>query len=149
MTDIHNFSFIILPMHLTLVSISRKVLDLPSIESVTIPTRDGEITVLPSHEPLITALVPGILVVSEKGNATSYAIGGGVAEITPESVTIAADMVEDGENLDIEAIRAKKEEARKLLEEQRNMGDAMDMDTFIEIEQQFLKESALEQLAIR
>lgn len=72
---IYNSSLIILLMHLTLISISRKVLDLPSIESITIPTRDGEITVLPSHEPLITALVPGILVVSENGNTTSYAIG--------------------------------------------------------------------------
>lgn len=136
-------------MHLTLVSISRKVLDLPLIESVTIPTRDGEITVLPNHEPLITALVPGILSVSSNGNTASYAIGGGVAEITPEVVTITADMVEDGTDLDIEAIRAKKEEARRLLEEQKSMGDSMDMETYIEIEQQFLKESALEQLAVR
>lgn len=64
-------------------------------------------------------------------------------------MTVTADMVEDGENLDLDAIRAKKEEARRLLEEQRSMGNAMDMDTYIEIEQQFLKESALEQLAIR
>ncbi len=58
-------------------------------------------------------------------------------------------MVEDGTNLDIEAIRAKKEEARKLLEEQRNKGDNMDMQVYIELEQQFLKESAREQLATR
>lgn len=62
-------------MHLTLVSIVRKVLDLPAIESVTIPTRDGEITILPNHEPLITALVPGILIVRADGSDSSYAIG--------------------------------------------------------------------------
>ncbi|EKD30182.1 MAG: F0F1 ATP synthase subunit epsilon [uncultured bacterium (gcode 4)] len=136
-------------MHLTLVSISRKVLDLPSIEWVTIPTRDGEITVLPNHEPLITALTPGILIVRTDGKESSYAIGGGVAEITANSVTITADMVEDGENLDIEAIRAKKEEARTLLGEYKSKGDVTDMETYIELEQQFLKESAKEQLATR
>ena len=136
-------------MQFTLVSISRKALDFPSIEWVTIPTHGGEITILPDHEALITALSPGVLIVCVEGKNTSYAIGGGIAEITPENITITADMVEDGINLDIEAIRAKKEEARKLLEEQRNKGDNMDMQVYIELEQQFLKESAREQLATR
>ncbi|MDD5197898.1 MAG: ATP synthase F1 subunit epsilon [Candidatus Gracilibacteria bacterium] len=136
-------------MQFTLVSITRKVLDLPAIEWATIPTRDGEITVLPNHEPLITALVPGILIVRVDGKENSYAIGGGIAEITAESVIITADMVEDGKNLDIDAVRAKKEEARRLLEEYKSRSDAMDMDSYVELEQQFLKESALEQLATR
>lgn len=62
-------------MHLTLVSITRKILDLPSIKSVTIPTKDGEITILPNHMPLITALAPGILTVRFDHKETSYAIG--------------------------------------------------------------------------
>lgn len=136
-------------MRFTLVSITRKALDLAAIEWVTIPTRDGEITILPNHELLISALVPGILIVRADGVNTSYAIGWGIAEITAESVTITADMVEDGMNLDIDAVRIKKEEARKLLEEYRNKGDFMDMETYIDLEQQFLKESAREQLAIR
>lgn len=136
-------------MQFTLVSIVRKVLDLPSIEWVTIPTRDGEITVLPNHEALITALIPGILLVHVDGKDSSYAIGGGVAEITAEIVTITADMVEDGNNLDIDAVRAKKDEAQKLLEEYRSKGESMDMEAYVELEQQFLKESAKEQLATR
>lgn len=136
-------------MQFTLVSITRKVLDLPAIEWVTIPTRDGEITVLPSHEPLITALIPGILIIRADGKESSFALGGGVAEINALSVIITADMVEDGVNLDIDAIRTKKEEAQKLLEEYKNKGDAMDMDAYVELEQQFLKESAREQLATR
>lgn len=64
-------------------------------------------------------------------------------------MTITADMVEDGTHLDIDSIRTKKEEALKLLEEYQHKGDSMDMDTYIELEQQFLKESAREQLATR
>lgn len=82
-------------MHFTLVSISRKALEFTDIEWVTIPTRDGEITILPNHEPLITALVPGILIVRANSVDTSYAIGGGVAEITAKNVIVTADMVED------------------------------------------------------
>ena len=57
-------------MHFTLVSISRKALDFPSIEYVTIPTRGGEITILPNHEALITALSPGVLIVRVDGKNT-------------------------------------------------------------------------------
>lgn len=136
-------------MQFTLVSIVKKALDLPTIDWVTIPTGDGEITILPNHEALITALIPGVLVVRANGEDISYAIGGGIAEITAESVTVTADMVEDGTNLDVDAVRAKKEEARKLLEEYRANGESMDMEVYIELEQQFLKESAREQLATR
>ncbi len=62
-------------MHFTLVSIIKKVLDLPAIEWITIPTRNGEITVYPNHEALITALIPGILIVRTNGINTPYAIG--------------------------------------------------------------------------
>lgn len=58
-------------------------------------------------------------------------------------------MVEEGEGLDLDAIRAKKDEAQILLEEYKNRGETMDMETYVELEQQFLKESAKEQLATR
>lgn len=136
-------------MHFILVSIVQKVLDVPSIEWVSIPTQGGELSILPGHEPLITALTPGVLVVHTNGKSTSYVIGWGVAEITWEHVTITADMVEDGTHLDIDVVHAKKEEARRLLEEYREKGESMDMDVYVELEQQFLKESAREQLATR
>lgn len=136
-------------MQFSLVSISRKVLDLPSIEWVTIPTNGGEITIFPNHEPLITALSPGILTVKSDKETISYATGGGVAEITGESVTATADMIEDNSNMDIEAIRLRKEEARKLMETHRNATESVDMETYIEMEQQFLKESAKEMLAMK
>jgi F0F1-type ATP synthase epsilon subunit len=62
-------------MHFTLVSITRKALEFASVQSVTIPTKNGEITVFPNHESLITALVPGVLMVRADGGNTSYAIG--------------------------------------------------------------------------
>jgi Ca2+-binding EF-hand superfamily protein len=58
-------------------------------------------------------------------------------------------MVEDGVNLDLSAIQVKKEEARKLLETYRDNNETMDMEAYIELEQQFLRESAREQLAMR
>jgi len=136
-------------MRFVLTSISRKVLDLPSVASVTLPTKSGEITVFPNHMPLVTALSPGIMIVRSEGKESSYAIGGGVAEMSQTHLTVAADMVEEGTSIDIDLVRAKKEEARTMLETYRNSKDTIDMDRYIEIEYEYLKESAKEQLATK
>lgn len=136
-------------MRFVLTSIARKVLDLNSIESVTLPTKQGEITVLPDHMPLIAALSPGVMVVRFDGQESSYAIGGGVLEISPDTLTVAADMVEEGEMINLDLVREKKEEARAMLEAFRSSKDTIDMDRYIEIEYEYLKESAKEQLATK
>jgi len=56
-------------------------------------------------------------------------------------------MVEEGGELNLEDVRKKKEEARKLLESYRDTHEVMDMDRYVELEYEFLKESAKEQLA--
>jgi len=136
-------------MHLLLTSISRKVLDTDGIESVTIPTKQGVITVFPGHEPLISALNPGVLTVRRGGQDESYAIGGGVVEIADDLLTISADMIEAGESIDLDLVRQKKQEAHAMLEEARKSGATMDMDRYVELEYELLKESAKEQLATR
>lgn len=135
-------------MRFLLTSISRKVLDLPEIASVVLPTRDGEVGFLPDHMPLITVLTPGVLTVRfADGTSSSYAIGGGVAETDGKTLTVAADMVEDGTALDLETIRAKKAEAQKLLQEYQSSHETVDMEKALDLEYELLKESAKEQLA--
>ena len=58
-------------------------------------------------------------------------------------------MVEEWTGLDIEEIRKKKEEAKKLMQKYQEEWKEMNMDHYIELEMQFLKESAKEQLAIK
>ncbi|MDP3245098.1 MAG: ATP synthase F1 subunit epsilon [bacterium] len=90
------------------------------IDSVTIPTRDGEITVLPNHLPLVSILKPGVLVVRKGGEENFMAVSGGFVEIQPESrVIILADTAERAEELTLEAVEAARERAQKLLEEKR------------------------------
>lgn len=62
-------------------------------------TEMGEITVLPHHEPLLSAIRPGIMTIEYddiggKKIIADFASGGGVINISPESVTIVADMIE-------------------------------------------------------
>lgn len=56
------------------------------VSSVSLPTQDGEITVLPHHIPLITILKKGIV----KTEKEEIAINGGVAEIDGKKVVVLA-----------------------------------------------------------
>ncbi|EKE29937.1 MAG: ATP synthase F1, epsilon subunit [uncultured bacterium (gcode 4)] len=136
-------------MKLTLTSIKKRILEIDDFKSITIPTKSWEITILDNHEPLISALKPWIMTIRYDSREELFAIGWWVLETDWLSLSIVADMVEDWAWLDIEAIKRKKDEAKKLMEKYREENKNMNMDYYIELETQFLKESALEQLAIR
>lgn len=133
-------------MKFTLTSITGIALSTDALESLTIPTLDGVITVLPGHMALMTAIKPGVLSVSYEKMHKNFAIGGGVLETDGNEVRIIADMIEDGGH-DLEAIATRKLEAEKLMTEYREKGDPISMEALLDLEQQYLKESAREQLA--
>ena len=63
-------------MKFTLTSSSSRLINGEKIRSATFVTKSGVITVLPHHEPLMTAVEPCILqITDENGNIASYAIG--------------------------------------------------------------------------
>ncbi len=57
------------------------------VSQVSLPTSDGEITVLPEHIPLITILKKGTV----KTDKENIEIEGGVAEIDGEKVVVLAN----------------------------------------------------------
>ncbi|MES2006549.1 MAG: F0F1 ATP synthase subunit epsilon [Patescibacteria group bacterium] len=56
--------------------------------SVTLPGVQGEMTVLANHEPLITTLKAGTIVVRAEEGEQTFAIESGVLEIRHEGVTV-------------------------------------------------------------
>jgi len=58
------------------------------VNSVTVPTADGEITILPHHAHLFSLLVEGIVKIKSTGNEDDLAIGGGYLETNGASVTV-------------------------------------------------------------
>lgn len=59
-------------------------------DGLTAPAGEGEVTILPNHIPLVSALKAGRVRVHKGGN-TQYAhfdIDGGMLEVTQESATI-------------------------------------------------------------
>jgi F-type H+-transporting ATPase subunit epsilon len=97
--------------------------------SITLPTAAGEITVFPGHEPLVSVLVPGVVVVRKNKNDPDqllehFATYGGVLEIGNDSVRVLVDEAEGGEISENEVEKAKQE-AEKL---KREAKDQVELD---------------------
>ncbi|MEY4745216.1 MAG: hypothetical protein RL272_1161 [Candidatus Parcubacteria bacterium] len=95
-----------------------------AFDAVTIPTQEGEITVLPGHIPLVANLVPGVIVVRNGDEESYLAVSGGFVEVQPGSaVIVLADTAERAEELDLASVEAARERAAKLITEKRHIDD--------------------------
>jgi len=87
------------------------------VDQITIPTAEGEITVLPNHIPLIAVLRPGEIVAKKGKEEIAMACSGGFIEVTGDKVLILADTAEKAEELVEAEIEKARERAEKILEE--------------------------------
>jgi len=82
------------------------------VDQVTLPTTEGEITILPDHIPLISALSAGDIVAVKDGEHIPMAVVGGFLELKKENnittLIILADFAEHVSTItDIEIEKAK------------------------------------------
>ncbi|MEW6611048.1 MAG: ATP synthase F1 subunit epsilon [Patescibacteria group bacterium] len=90
------------------------------VDSVTLPTIMGEITILPHHIPLVSTVASGELVVRKGNEAHPMAISGGFVEVREgSSVTVLADTAERVHEIDEARAEEAKERARKVLAERQ------------------------------
>ncbi len=95
-----------------------------TVESVSIPTATGEITVLQNHVPLVSILMAGELKAKKGDHEVILAVSGGVVEVRPNSeVYIMADAAVRAEHIDITAAETAKARAEELLKQQANVED--------------------------
>lgn len=89
--------------------------------SVELPTAAGLITVLAGHEPLMSALVPGIISIRKdardsEDKVENYATYGGVVEVTNEGPRVLVDEADLGDNINQAEAEKAHAAAQKLLE---------------------------------
>jgi F-type H+-transporting ATPase subunit epsilon len=78
-------------LHAQLISPDRVIFD-GEVKSVMIPGIEGDMTVLPGHQPLVTMLFPGVIfAVDAEGHGRRAFVRGGFVEITATTVTILAE----------------------------------------------------------
>jgi F-type H+-transporting ATPase subunit epsilon len=109
------------------------------ISQVTVPTRAGEITILPKHMPIVANLKPGVVELKKKnGEMEVISVSGGFVEVLHNKVVILADTAERAEELDL--LRA--EEARARAEKIKKETTQDDVENFANITAQIEKELA-------
>jgi F-type H+-transporting ATPase subunit epsilon len=106
-----------MPLTLEIVTPEARVYS-DTIDTVMIPTVEGEIGVLPGHIPLITRVSSGELRV-RKGGETSYlAVSGGFAQISGDKVSVLAESAIQADKIDENAAEAAMKRAQEGLRAQ-------------------------------
>jgi F-type H+-transporting ATPase subunit epsilon len=82
-----------------------RVLFSGDVEAVMLPGTEGDMTVLPGHAPVMTALKTGFLVITNhKGDGERVLVRGGFADISANGVTVLAERALPVEDLTPEVI---------------------------------------------
>jgi F-type H+-transporting ATPase subunit epsilon len=110
-----------MPLTLEIVTPEAKVYS-DTIDTVVIPTVEGEIGILPGHIPLLTQVEHGELRVSKGGTTQMLVVSGGFAQIDKDRVRVLAEYAITEEKIDEHAV----EDALKRAEQE--LKDAKDMD---------------------
>ena len=89
-------------------------------DSISLPTPDGEITVLLHHIPLISLVAPGTIIVRKAGEEQVFAVSRGVIEVDGTHLRLLVDTADRAEELEEEAVEKAKVAAEKLMSEKRH-----------------------------
>ena len=77
-------------MQFDLVAPERRLASL-RVHSVTLPGAEGEMTVMPGHEPLLSTLRPGFVGIDGPDGSHSFVVTSGLVEVTADSVSVLAE----------------------------------------------------------
>jgi F-type H+-transporting ATPase subunit epsilon len=105
-----------MPLTLQIVTPERVVFEESGVDSVTLPGSEGQLTVLPRHAPLMTALAPGEVILRKAGQEVELALSGGFLEVRDDRVMVLADTAERSEEIDAERAEAARRQAQAELE---------------------------------
>lgn len=93
----------------------RKIVIDEQVNSITVPSADGEITILPHHTHLFSLLVEGIVKIKNGNNEDALAIGGGYLETNGKTITILVSRAYGQNEIDRELTDKAVEQAKQIL----------------------------------
>lgn len=90
-------------------------------EEVQLTTTNGQLGILPHHEPLVAQVVAGAVTIrTGKGNPEVFATYGGLLEVTKDYVRLLADEADHESDLVASEIEAALAEAKVLREKAKD-----------------------------
>jgi F-type H+-transporting ATPase subunit epsilon len=99
--------------HLTLELVTpEKVAWSAPADFVVLPAADGEMGVLPGHQPFLVQLGAGEVRITDKGQVRRFAVSGGFAEIKDDAIALFAETAETADQIDAERAHQSLERAK-------------------------------------
>lgn len=74
-------------MHVVIATVDEVFFD-GDAQSLTLPASEGEMTVLPEHEPFITTLKNGTITVRSNEESKEFPIQSGILEVRQDGATV-------------------------------------------------------------
>jgi len=112
-----------MPLTLEIVTPEARVYS-DTIDTVVIPTVDGEIGILPGHIPLLTQVADGELRVTKGGKDTYVVVGSGFAQVEGDKVSILAERAVNEDKIDEAAVEEALKRAQTQLKEAAHLDPA-------------------------
>ena len=98
--------------HFDLVSPERLLFS-GEVDQVDVPGVEGDFGALAQHAPFVAAVRPGIMTIVENGKPIRVVVGGGFAEVSPQGLTVLADLAAPLEELDRAQLAAQIKDAEE------------------------------------
>ena len=82
------------------------------IESIVLPTVDGQFGIMPGHSPIVVAVAPGIARVQMDGETKVFTVSEGFAEIGQHVVVIVCNAAEWPSEIDVDRAKSALDRAK-------------------------------------
>ena len=90
--------------------------------SITLPAKDGGITILAHHADMMVAIVPGEIKIETEGGEKMIAVcGGGFAQVINNRVTVLVESIERPEDIDVKRAQEALERAQEQLRQKQSL----------------------------
>lgn len=120
------------------------------VKQVTVPTAQGEITVLPEHIPLVSTLLPGVIeLLTADDRVEIISVSGGFIEVLKNKVVILADTAERAEEIDLKRAEEARTRAEKIKTEAKHADDVSFADSAAQLAKELARIKAVRRHKIR
>lgn len=131
-------------MHLKVITPKKIVLD-EEIDAISVPSSEGEMTILPHHANFFGLLKEGIVRIRTKKDEQMLSIGGGYVETNGEAVTVLVSKAYRQEEIDHALTEKAISDAKKILSESKNESERQEAASLLRrslIDMKLLKKKA-------
>lgn len=108
-------------LHFEIVSPERLLKDAEAA-MIVVPGADGDFAALPAHAPMMSTIRPGVVEIyeTEGGDAERLFVKGGLAQISPEGLTILAEETLSLDDVNADDLNQKIADTREDIEDAKD-----------------------------